>query len=199
MTKYYLSRGFKNDLKKQVARWKQYAEGQVAEYENRFVDILGEVFVERARQNLLNYDSNTSKYVGNIYYDPRWKQVVVRSPQGNEPDLMWYLEFGTGIAGEKNPHPKANESGWRYAINKGTVNQAGSAWRTKDSHNDGIGWFVQEDKDSPLYHAKDDHTNYKRPIFFTSGIPPARYIYNTMLQIDELIELAKQKMNAERK
>jgi hypothetical protein len=110
---------------------------------------------------------------------------------------MWYLEFGTGITGKNNPHPEAAQNGWLYAINEHTKDQKGSPWKTLKKRKR-IGWYVSK-TEGEQYHAKDDLLHYKRPIFFTSGIPPARYIYNTMLQIDELIELAKQKMNAERK
>lgn len=192
MKKYRLSNT--KDLKAQVKAWKEHAKGQVAEYESRFLDILGDLFVKRAKYNLWSYDPSTSKYFGNIYYDPRWKQVVVRSPQGNEPDLMWYLEFGTGIAGEKNPHDEAGIVGWTYAVNK---NNQSSSWRKNSKHPDGEGWWVSDTGD--LYHAKDDRLGYSKPHFFTSGIPPARYLYNTMQSIGELIEIAKQKMNEERK
>ena len=184
-------------LRAQVKEWKQRAIQQVEEYSKDFIDVLGKLFVLRARENLRRYDPETERYLGNIYYDPYTKNVVVRSPQGEEPDLMWYLEFGTGIAGEKHPHPEAAQNGWAYAINKDTVGQKGSPWRTNSRHPDGIGWWVSDTGD--LYHAKDDRLGNAHPHFFTSGIPPARYIYNTMMQIDELIELAKQKMNAERK
>lgn len=34
-------------------------------------------------------------------------------------DCPWakYVEFGTGIIGEHNPHPEAGEKGWKYDVN----------------------------------------------------------------------------------
>lgn len=190
----------RSDLKKQIQAWKKNAIQQVEQISDGFVDVLGELFAERARNNLLSVGHEVERYATkyNIYYDPYLKQVVVRKPMGSdEPDIMWYLEFGTGIAGKNNPHPEAAQNGWLYAINEHTKDQKGSPWKTLKKRGR-VGWYVNK-TDGMQYHAKDDLTHYKRPIFFTSGIPPARYIYNTMLQIDELIELAKQKMNVERK
>lgn len=193
----------RTDLKKQIQEWKRSAIQQVEQFSDSFVDVLGELFAERARNNLLSVGYNVEKYATkyNIYYDPYLKQVVVRKPIGSsEPDIMWYLEFGTGITGKNNPHPEAAQNGWLYAINENTVKEAGSPWARVDGK---LGWFFstkgnEEGKSRDPYLAEEDNTNFKNKVL-TSGIPPARYIYNTMLQIDELIELAKQKMNAERK
>ena len=195
MKNYRIGKQLTKDIKSQVRDWKKYALAQVEETSARIVDIIGKLFVERARENLVRNGYDTARYAGNIYYDPRWKQVVVRGTP-EEPDIMWYLEFGTGIAGKKAPHPQASQNGWQYAINENTVNQAGSSWRTNANHPDGIGWWVS---DNGLVYLAEDDILGDRPHFFTSGIPPVRYLYDTMMALPELIEKAKQILNAERK
>ena len=187
--------------KSAVNEWKKSALEVVQSYSDEFVDTLGKLFAERARENLARLGYNTAMYATsyNIYYDSKYKQVVVRRPSGSdEPDIMWYLEFGTGIAGKNNPHPDATRIGWQYAVKESTVGKKGSPWRTNSRHEDGLGWWVSTaDKDN-VYHAEKDSLGYRRPHFFTSGIPPVRYLYTTMQEIDSLIEMAKQEIKGKR-
>ena len=44
---------------------------------------------------------------------------VMRVPI-DKNNLVMFLEYGTGLEGDKNHHPNADNIGWRYAINDGT-------------------------------------------------------------------------------
>lgn len=46
------------------------------------------------------------------YFDPASMTIVVEVGA----DYAWYVEFGTGIPGQRTAHPKAKEQGWRYNV-----------------------------------------------------------------------------------
>lgn len=89
------------------------------------------------------------------------RTVIV--PQGDE-GLGMFLEYGTGLVGEKDPHPKAGEIGWSYAINKDnyryakarpdTMSKLGFIFKRSDTYLDG-------NDVNPLYRKSYKHIEPK--------------------------------------
>ena len=78
-----------------------------------------------------------------------------------------YVEFGTGIVGDSNPHPEASEN-WSYDIH----DHGDAGWWYPSSN----GWYKPKDnEDAPL-------------MAWTKGMPARPYMYNTYLELEAEIE-----------
>lgn len=84
-----------------------------------------------------------------------------------------YVEFGTGIIGDANPHPQAQVHGWEYDIN---------------GHGN-AGWLYPE-KDGPESNAwapggqKAAGVNMR----WTRGMPARPFMYNTLRDLEREVE-----------
>jgi hypothetical protein len=157
-------------------------------------------FVEFARKRLNLYlDENTKNsevaalLAQDIFYEPLGDGycVVVRNDNPSEPNLIMFLEYGTGLAGDKHQHPQASKIGWQYAVNKSKyVNYA--------IHGDGAysnfgpGWFFKFE-DGKLILNDDWEVLGKdggiRAVF-SNGIVPARFIYDTKRTMDTIYAMS---------
>ena len=74
-----------------------------------------------------------------------------------------YCEFGTGIVGEKSPHPLAGQVGYVYDV----------------SNNGDSGWTYFNDRDGKFH--------------WTTGMPSRPFLYDTIKELDNICEkVAKQ-------
>lgn len=181
----------KTNIAEKAQEWRTTTLQRTRKYVEQVVDRVGELFVEEARQNLIKNGYNTEMYAAFINYSYEQKAVVVSSPSGDEPDIMWYLEYGTGVAGDNNPHPESYEIGWGYAINFGT-----GSWRYLKTY-DKLGWYFTK-RSEDIYIAEGDLVKKGGKSVFTSGITPVRYLYDTMLRLPNIIEKAKRQLRKER-
>lgn len=84
-----------------------------------------------------------------------------------------FVEFGTGIVGESNPHPIAGVQGWEYDIHK---------------HGE-AGWFYPA-KDGPESNAwhPDGRKAAGVSLRWTKGIPARPFMYNTLRDLEREVE-----------
>lgn len=84
-----------------------------------------------------------------------------------------YVEFGTGIVGDKNPHPQAKAHGWAYDIN-----DHGTA-----------GWFYPV-KDGPESNAWNPNGRKAAGVSlaWTRGMPARPFMYNTLLDLEREVQ-----------
>ena len=148
-------------------------------------ELIAETFVTRARARLsLNNNAKNqaviSKLLGNIYSrkTKNGVQIVIRQdPEG----LMTYLEYGTGLLGEAYAHPEASEFGWNYRQNDYYENPA------YKSVNGRRGWFFRTFSPNIYIDNNDSDRREGGSLVFSQGIKPVRYIYDTRIEIEDLI------------
>lgn len=87
----------------------------------------------------------------------------------NENAIFW--EFGTGVIGNKAPHPEATENGWVYDINE----HGDKGWWYSNGEENNWSW---ESKIPGLYH--------------TRGIPAQRFMFDTKLELNRSFSQIKQ-------
>lgn len=90
----------------------------------------GELLIETIDNHTHNEYANANWYLEKTKYNPiaqysvkviptvsynKQKHRVTVSAQGKD---IRFLEYGTGTIGENNPHPKADEVGWKYNSGK---------------------------------------------------------------------------------
>ena len=80
-----------------------------------------------------------------------------------------YVEFGTGVKGRSNPHPKPAILGWVYDVN---------------NHGE-LGWWYPTDKSdtNPTKRVAKDGSMYA----WTKGLPSRPFMYTTAEQLRSLI------------
>src|SRR5690554_1138589 len=79
-----------------------------------------------------------------------------------------FVEFGTGIVGENNPHPLATEHGWDYDVN---------------NHGE-KGWFYPTDDPNLAVTTTDDG----QMLGWTRGMAHRPFMYETQKQLEEECE-----------
>jgi hypothetical protein len=151
-------------------------------YDNRGSEILEEackIFVAEARERLINSGYIVSQYSNNIDYKRYGNDKYrIYIKENNEKEIMYFLEFGTGLVGEQTPHPKANIVGWKYVINPDNIvtNENASGVNSLGMNVGQDGWF---------YFDEDTQS-----IKFTSGLIAVRYLYDTMKDLRNIITKA---------
>lgn len=172
---------FRNKIKAKIEQFNQL--------EDELPRRMCEVFVKRARQRLLQ-NANTDQIdlimslLGNIYYRKgrNGYQVIIRQdPEG----LMMFLEYGTGLIGEADPHPESGEVGWEYAVN------ASSNSKAYRSVNGRFGWFFRTDSDETYIEKTDSNRRDGGTLVFSQGIKPVRYIYETKLELEDVLRRSR--------
>lgn len=151
----------------------------------QFVEMVANIFVERAQEKLLSSGyKDVAKFANNIYvrkYANNRYSVRIRDNQ--DKPIMFFLEFGTGFVGDGSmpapnnagkyaPHPLSDEFGWEYAIGPNIV------YSTRENGKDGWYYF-------------DENTGKVR---FTSGLRAVGYLYDTIQEIPDIIEEVKRRI-----
>ena len=177
-------------IQRQAESWFAGTKAIVKQRKKEVIDEFGRLFVERAQFYLERDGVETAKYKKYITYEEKKQRIVVKSPRSKEPDIMWYLEYGTGIDGLSNPHPDAAEIGWKYAINA----TRSSAWIDYDDET--FGW-VFEKRSTHVYSPKSKDISLGKSEdggkekIFTTGITPVRYLWRARKDTKELLKLAR--------
>lgn len=86
-----------------------------------------------------------------------------------------FVEFGTGIKGENNPHELAEQFGWEYDVN---------------SHGE-AGWWYPSSESDPNPHKRigNDGKTYA----WTKGMPSRPFMYETIQDLqDKVVDVAKE-------
>lgn len=128
------------------------------------INELRERTVEKMKENLTKYGISGQLY-DNITVERLSSGFYITTYGENlwGFDYSMYVEFGTGIVGSGNPHPKLTESGWKY-----DVNEHGQS-----------GWIYPTTSDDPnptKYVGKDG--NYYA---WTAGTQSRPFMYDTWL------------------
>lgn len=78
------------------------------------IEELAERLVDKVRENLSAYGLGDSKLITNI--DVEILDSGISISIGS--DYAIFVEYGTGIVGSQNPHPKLDTIGWIYDVNQ---------------------------------------------------------------------------------
>lgn len=152
---------------------------------------IAEKICERAQNNLYqnSYNPTLDSYydvdrlLDNIYvrkYKNDSYRVAIR--ENADKEVMYFLEFGTGIVGKDNPHEWAGEFGYQYAKNIGNYISP-----IPDNKNEQA--FGEKDIEGWIYF--DKKQNKKR---FTSGLYPVAYLYDAMQELEDIVQEARREV-----
>lgn len=118
---------FNISFNKNITEIEKYINEKVVNFAGNLTNNLAEAVVAGARKRLLERatpkdEQSKAKIIqlANSIHIGKSKDKLSRTviiPKGDE-GLGMFLEYGTGLVGESNPHPEATKLGWSYAINK---------------------------------------------------------------------------------
>lgn len=158
-------------------------------YGEQVLEQVCKLFVQKAQIRLLNSGYNVKNLVNNIHYRKYGNgkyRVGIRN--NKQKEIMYFLEFGTGIVGLMHPHEKADDIGWEYIMypenlvsnNPDFKNPIKSSGRNSLGEEVGTdGWYYYDPVDNSLQ--------------FTSGLKAVSYIYDTMRDdMKDIIREAKE-------
>lgn len=178
---------FKVYMSSNIAQFRKKLNNIIANYDQYFDTILEDICKEivlEARQRLLLSRYDVGDLLENITYQKYGKgKYRVGVKNNREKDVMYFLEFGTGIVGSENPHPDSEKIGWQYIMNPENL--------VENSYSSGhniIGDYVVN---SGWWYFNEKTQKYE----FTSGLKAVRYFYDTINKenIDNIVERVKQK------
>lgn len=165
----------------------QHAITQLREYKRNtqeFCDKLAQKLVEKGvllvRLKIGQYDViDTGLLISSVTRPEQVRPGVWRTTlfcdNGEGKNYALYCEFGTGIEGEKKPHPLAEQAGWQY-----DVNQHGNA-----------GWWYPTDEADKNPTKKVGSTGEPSEyIAHTKGQPARPFWYETLQELPKFIEEA---------
>lgn len=159
---------------------------QLDKYGEKLLEQVCILFVQRAKERLLESGYDVRSLLKNIWYRPYGNnkyRIAIRD--NNQKEIMYFLEFGTGIVGEDNPHEKAAEYGWEYNVNN----------RAED-------WASEEHYFPTGYNSQGEFVGFRgwwyidpttKSMSFTSGLKAVSYIYDTIkFDMPDIIKQAKE-------
>lgn len=170
---------------------------------DKIAESCARIFAERAKSKLKNsgaLQEDINRFVNAITFekieDGKWRISAGKYGDEQLKDDMYYLEFGTGIVGQRNPHPEASKYGWKYNINKHSDFE--TAISKKGNRYTKGGWtFRRNDKygNKNAFIAKDDiiHSQKNGNNVQTKGVIAVRYFYDTMVDFENIIKEALKK------
>lgn len=155
-----------------IPKFRKYLNKVISNYDKYYDTILEDIckeIVYQAKERLILSGYNVSVLLDNITYRKYGKnkyRVGIKS--NKEKDIMYFLEFGTGIIGKENPHPQAKDINWNYISNPENIvyNPNSSGINSIGDYVGQEGWFYFD--------------NEKQKYVFTSGLRPIRYFYDTI-------------------
>lgn len=172
-----------NKLKQGIKQLRQEVAQMGSELPKRICD----VFRDRARKRLIanthSQNINVQSLAMRIQSVPYKNGAYIRI-YDNEEGLMMFLEYGTGLKGEADNHQMSGEIGWGYALNRENP-------KIYKSYNDKLGWIFEYDSNDHYIGSDDEVWEYDyKTLIFTQGIKPVRYLYNTLIEIQDTIRRA---------
>lgn len=185
-----------------VAQMKEFQKA-VEKASSRYIELIAEVFVERAREKLGKFYPSATKFASYIssQRNAGRQSVQVRFYAGDDLPIMYYLEFGTGIRGGENPHEGLNDGflnmniKWTYGEPTDNNIYPNGPWfdLTKDKAWE-TGWdFNWTPSRNKGWVYKDQNGRYK----VTSGLVPTQYLYDTYKEMEAIKAEAKRRLNSE--
>lgn len=193
----------------EIIKWVQEIPSKIAN--DKIAESCARIFAERARAKLKSsgaLQQDIDRYVNAITFykvsDGLWRISAGKGADEQLKDDMYYLEFGTGIIGERNRHPEASKYGWKYDIN----NHGDKGWtfiRSKENGNENA-FIAKHDiihKYKRTQHAGST-TGFGRqrririadiPVgseknVQSKGVIAVRYFYDTITEFDDILQQA---------
>ena len=190
-----------------------YVREKVEPMSNELADEIAETFCHRVKQrirynsqgikesqpyleklaNLVTFTKSNSKRKASV--------TAYQRGSGLYEDFL-YLEYGTGLKGQQNPHPEASKIGWKYAINKKRYFRA----YKREGYGKKLGWTFRLQSPANQFVNKDDirspiskriiNKNGETTIKYykqrsewihTNGIKPVRAFYNTKREFQRFL------------
>ncbi len=107
---FVLSHKSVTNLAKNLKKYQQ----ELANSKKHILEALAEYTLGRVQIHILdsvNSNISTGKLIESIKISPIFNDIIKVYT-----DLAYakYVEFGTGVIGSNNPHPKSSEAGWSY-------------------------------------------------------------------------------------
>jgi hypothetical protein len=175
-----------------IPQFRQYLNRIISNYDKYADTILEEIcqrIVSEAQERLIMSGYNVIDLVDNITYQKYGKskyRVGIRN--NNAKDIMYFLEFGTGIVGQANKHPMANEIGWDYVMHPENIvyNKWSSGINSVGEYVGKEGWWYEVPSETEANWITEDGKMYA----FTSGLKPVRYFFDTIKKenIDRIVQ-----------
>lgn len=159
-------------MKSNIPKFRKYLNSVIANFDKKYDIILEDIckeIVAECQLRLLQSGYDVSSLIKNITYQKYGKGKYRVGIKNNEQkDIMYFLEFGTGIVGAENKHPKSNDVGWKYIVNPDTLkyNSKSSGYNSLVEYAGHIGWWYFDEKEGKFV--------------FTSGLKGIRYFYDTI-------------------
>lgn len=142
-------------------------------------------FVTQARQRLVDSGYKVENLTHNIVvkeviddesgeYSCKigWRDGI----SSEERDIMYFLEFGTGIVGDSEPHELAGKVGWEYIMYPENLASNHPYGYNRYIYPTGYN-SLNEDVGMEGWYYRDPHDGV---LSFTSGLKAVSYLYDTM-------------------
>lgn len=167
-----------------------------------------EKFVKRAQDKLRRsgaLQEDIERFANAITCDPvgtnKWRISAGANGDNQLREDMYYLEFGTGIVGAKNPHDEATKIGWEYDMND--HGEKGWTFRRKAEYRNQNAFIAKDD----IVHTykrsqhkgtttgwrgsrrvrQQDHAAGSDKSIQTKGVIAVKYFYDTMNDFDKIL------------
>lgn len=165
---------------------------RIRTYGDLYARTVAEIFVEHAKQKLAAAYPNTGRLTENIFFQRSvgYGNYRIGVKNNDEKEVMFYLEFGTGIVGRNNPHPDADEFAWFYVEDPREIrwNYDQYGYKYKDPNSGS--WVYKDGQPYGWYY----YDNELGEVRFTRGLKAVRYIYDTYLEIDDIKKEAERRL-----
>ena len=167
-----------------------------------------EKFVKRAQDKLRHsgaLQEDIERFANAITCEPigknKWRISAGAYGDNQLREDMYYLEFGTGIVGAKNPHDEATKIGWTYDMKdhgeKGWTFRRGIRYGNQNAFI-AKGDIVHRYKRSQHKGAttgwsgsrrvrQQDHAAGSDKSIQTKGVIAVKYFYDTMVNFDKIL------------
>lgn len=140
---------------------------------------------ELANENLYNWDigENLKTDIANSWFIIKEEDKLILR---NNQKRAYFVEFGTGIVGQEQPHEKAVEQNYKY-------NEEGF----KDSQGRWTFYQNLQDLDLPTKYSEDriyfnePRRNSERMLIRTSGAPASMFVFNAVMEFKEKLYAKK--------
>ena len=197
--------GIKSNIK-DLIKWAKQIPGIIGSQE--IAKRCAEKFVKRAQEKLRHsgaLQEDIERFVNAITCEPigknKWRISAGAKGDNQLREDMYYLEFGTGIVGAKNPHDEATKIGWDYDMNdhgeKGWTFRRGIRYGNQNAFI-AKGDIVHRYKRSQHKGAttgwsgsrrvrQQDHAAGSDKSIQTKGVIAVKYFYDTMVDFDEIL------------
>ena len=188
-----------NDLSKRLKRLRAY---DIDEY----VKIVGEVFIERAKEKLLSAYPKATKEAEDILLERSGiSQYTISFGNGSNKQILLFLEYGTGYVGRENPHPMASDVGWEYAVNENGTRKSQFSDMLLPMHFDLTKPIGQQGIYSNIKYPditkgakgwvyKDKETGSLK---VTSGLKAVSFVYDTLQEMETVKKIARRRFGGE--